>query len=268
MRDQASVHTVSRALQMLTAFDEGRRELGVRDFAALLDVHKSTASRLAATLAARGFLERVDGRDSFTLGPQVARIGHLAANGRPLANVARSTMEDLAAETGETVVLSVPAGHEALDIAQTESTHVIGATSWIGRRIPLHASSDGKALLAFGAAELPADRPLEALSEHTVIDRNELERQLEEARANGWAVAVGDYEDGLNGVAAPIFGNGGGCVGALSVSGPAYRVPVGRLAALGGQCVEAATAIGARLGNTSNSLQTPLRPTPKGGRES
>lgn len=268
MRDQASVHTVSRALQMLTAFDEGRRELGVRDFAELLDVHKSTASRLAATLVARGFLERVPGRDSFTLGPQVARIGHLAANGRPLAEVARPTMEALAAETGETIVLSIPAGHEALDIAQTESTHAIGATSWIGRRIPLHASSDGKALLAFGAAELPGTGRLEALSEHTVTDRSELERQLEEARETGWALAVGDYEDGLNGVAAPIFGGDGGCVGALSVSGPAYRVPVERLATLGGQCVEAADAIGARLGNTPDSLRTPLRTTPKGGRES
>ena len=266
MRDQASVHTVTRALQMLTAFDEARRELAVRDFASLLDVHKSTASRLAATLAARGFLERVPGRDTFTLGPQVARIGHLAVGARPLADVARATMEELAAETGETVVLSLPAGEEALDIAQTGSTHVIGASSWIGRRTPLHASSDGKALLAFGAAELPAG-PLAAISEHTVTGRDELERQLAEARENGWSVAVGDYEDGLNGVAAPIFA-GGSCVAALSVSGPAYRIPIERLPELGGQCAEAATAISARLGTTSANMKTTVRTTRKGGRES
>jgi DNA-binding IclR family transcriptional regulator len=267
MRDQVGVHTVSRALQMLSAFEEGRRELAVRDFAALLDVHKSTASRLAATLAARGFLERVPGRDTFTLGPQVARIGHLAVGARPLAELARATMEELAADTGETVVLSVPAGEEALDIAQTGSAHVIGATSWIGRRTPLHASSDGKTLLAFGAAELP-DAPLAQLSEHTVTDAGELERQLAEARANGWAIAVGDYENGLNGVAAPVFGTGG-CVAALSVSGPAYRIPVERLPELGGQCAEAANAISARLGHTSRTgVKTTVRSTLKGGRES
>ncbi|MBW3593379.1 MAG: IclR family transcriptional regulator, partial [Actinobacteria bacterium] len=166
--------------------------------------------------------------------------------------LARPAMEELAAETGETVVLSVPAGEEALDVAQTGSAHVIGATSWIGRRTPLHASSDGKALLAFGAAELP-DTPLTALSEHTVTERTELERQLAEARDNGWTIAVGDYEDGLNGVAAPVFG-AGGCVAALSVSGPAYRIPVERLPELGGQCAEAANAIGARLGATSHAV--------------
>ena len=266
MRDQGSVHTVNRALQMLTAFDEGRRELAVRDFASLLAVHKSTASRLAATLAARGFLERVPGRDTFTLGPQVARIGHLAVGARPLVDVARATMEELAAETGETVVLSVPAGEEALDIAQTGSTHVIGASSWIGRRTPLHASSDGKALVAFGAAKLP-ERTLAALSEHTVTDSGELDRQLADARAIGWAIAVGDYEDGLNGVAAPIFA-AGRCVAALSVSGPAYRIPVERLPELGGQCAEAANAISGRLGTTS-AAGTASKPTNlKGGRES
>ena len=253
---------------MLTAFDEERRELAVRDFASLLEVHKSTASRLAATLVARGFLERVPGRDSFTLGPQVVRIGHLAAGGRPLADVARPAMEELAAATGETVVLSVPAGGDALDIAQTESSHVIGATSWVGRRIPLHASSDGKALLAFGAAELPPRRPLATLSAHTVTDLDELERQLDEARENGWTVAVGDYEDGLNGVAAPIFGRDGACVAALSVSGPAYRIPVERLPELGAQCAEAADAIGGRLGTAARNGENPLRTTSKGGRES
>ena len=110
----------------------------------------------------------------------------------------------------------------------------------------MHASSDGKVLLAFGAAELPPGA-LPALTTHTVTRRGALERQLEEIRVCGWATAVGDFEEGLNGVAAPIFGRGGDCVGALSVSGPEYRVPASRLAKLGPLTAAAARTIGTRL---------------------
>jgi DNA-binding IclR family transcriptional regulator len=240
------VHTVARALDMLTAFAPDRQELAVRDFAALLDVHKSTASRLAGTLASRGFLQRVAGSDSFRLGPEAARVGLLAFGGRALADAARPALDALAGETGETLVLSVPAGGEALVVAQADSRYRVGASSWIGSSTPLHASSDGKVLLAFGAAEL-APGPLAPLTGATITKRAELERRLEEIRARGFATAVGDYEDGLNGVAAPIFGRDADCVGALSVSGPAYRVQPERLRELGPRCAAAARAVGARL---------------------
>jgi DNA-binding IclR family transcriptional regulator len=247
MRDQGSVHTVARALRMLAAFDGGARELGVRDFAVLLDVHKSTASRLARTLVAHGFLERGPDSERFRLGPEAARIGLLAVGGQTLLAAARGPMDALAAQTGETVVLSVPAGDEALDVAQAGSNHLIGASTWIGRRTPLHASSDGKVFLAFGAAELAAGRSLARVTARTVTDHAALERQLARARRDGWARAIGDLEEGLNGVAAPIFASRGECVAALSVSGPAYRVAPERLPELARPCVTAARAIGARL---------------------
>ena len=247
MRTQQSVHTVTRALRMLAAFDGDGRELAVRDFASLLGVHKSTASRLAATLAAHGFFERVPGSDRFRLGPQVARIGLVAIGGRTLIDSARGAMDALAVQTGETVVLSVPAGNEALDVAQAGAGHRISASTWIGRRTPLHASSDGKVFLAFGAADLGSDAPLEALTGRTVTDRRELERQLVEARQLGWAPAVGELEDGLNGVAAPIVDSGGDCIAALSVSGPVYRNPPERLPKLARLCVSAADDVSDRL---------------------
>ena len=68
-----SIQTADRVLSLLLAFDVRRRELGVGDFAQLLGVHKSTASRLAATLARRGFLERAPGGKLFHLGREVGR---------------------------------------------------------------------------------------------------------------------------------------------------------------------------------------------------
>ena len=244
MRDTqpVAVQSVDRALQILLAFEPEGGELRVTDLAARLDVHKSTASRLASTLAAHGFLERADGAEAFRLGRRMVRLGMLAAAERDLVAVARPAMEELAAATGETVVLSVVAGDDAVDIAQVDSRFLVGGKRWLGLRSPLHATSDGKVLLAFGAAAFPAGE-LVRMSPRTVTSQRALEQELAEVRANGWARSVGEYEEGLNGVAAPIFEDDR-CVAALSVSGPAYRVTEELLPDLAARCIEAADAIG------------------------
>jgi IclR family transcriptional regulator, acetate operon repressor len=238
----AGVQSVDRALQILLAFEHDGGELRVTDLASQLDVHKSTASRLAATLEAQGFLERADGADAFRLGPRIVRLGMLAAGGRDVVAAARPAMEELSAATGETVVLSVAAGDEAVDVAQVDSRFLVGGKRWIGLRSPLHATSDGKVLLAFGAAELRSRR-LARVSPRTITSHRALEQELERIRRHGWARSVGEYEEGLNGVAAPVYDDER-CVAALNVSGPAYRLAEEVLPDLAARCIEAADAIG------------------------
>ena len=206
----------------------------------------SAASRLAATLVAHGFLERAEGAEALRLGRRVVSLGMVAA-GRDLVDAARPAMENLAERTGEAVVLSVPAGGEAVDVAQVDSRFLVGGKRWIGLRTPLHASSDGKVLLAFGAAELTPGARLHAVAPRTLTSRAALRRELTQVRRLGWARAVGECEEGLNGVAAPVRAGDGRCVAALSVSGPAYRLPAARLPKLGADCAEAAAAASAAL---------------------
>src|SRR5919199_1774350 len=143
MAQEAAVRSVGRGLRILGSFNADRPELSVGEIAAELDVHMSTASRLAATLASEGFLDRSPA-GAFRLGPEMVRLGLLAAGSETIEAHAPPSMETLAAETGETVVLSVPAGDEAVDIAQVDSRFLVGGTSWVGRRLPLHATADGK----------------------------------------------------------------------------------------------------------------------------
>jgi DNA-binding IclR family transcriptional regulator len=243
---QPGVQSVGRALQILTAFESDSRELGVGQLAARLSVHKSTASRLVATLASHGFLERAPSGEAFRLGTRLARLGMRAAGADDVVDAARPAMEQLSAETGETVVLSVPLNGEAVDVAQIDSRYRVGGKTWTGRRTPLHATSDGKVFLAFGAATLEPGR-LERVAEGTITSRAALEGELRDVREAGWARAVGECEEGLNGVAAPITGADGRCVAALSVSGPAYRLAPEGLAALAGRCTAAAAAISSSL---------------------
>ncbi len=220
----------------------------VSDFARALGVHKSTASRLAATLEAAGFLSRADDRGAFRLGVQIVRLGVLALQGHGWVEVARPVLEQLAEDTGETAFISVPAGEEAIDVAQVAARRLVAAGSWVGRRTPLHATSDGKLFLALGAGRLPSDAPLKRIACCTITDRARLEDELERVRSAGYSCARSEAEDGLNGVAVPILDTAGRCIAALSVSGPDYRVQVERLPRIAVLCHTAAGEIRERLG--------------------
>jgi len=246
------VQTVDRALQLLQAFESSEQELGVTELAAALGVHKSTASRLAATLAARGFLERPPGSDSFRLGPELGRLGLLALAGRDLTELAGPTLARLAADTGETANLAVLEGDEAVNVAQADGRHIVGVGSWTGRRTALHCTANGKVLLAFGPIPtLP--RRLEAFTPQTITTPGRLERELADVRRLGYATNVGELEEGLHAVAAPVLDAGGICRAAISVSGPSYRMAESSLAALGGLCRSAADEIGGLLAGSARA---------------
>jgi DNA-binding IclR family transcriptional regulator len=248
-----TVQTVDRALQILESFEDGAEVRGVSELAVRLGVHRSTALRLVGTLEARGFLERVVGRDVYRLGHRVGRLGLIASRHRDLVDAARRPMEELAASTGETVTLAIRDGDEAATIAQLDARYVVTIKNWIGRRTLLHCTSDGKVLLAFGSERVPSGS-LRRVTERTVRTKAELDRQLEEVRNTGWATALGELEEGLNGVAAPVLDGARRCHGALGVSGPSYRVSEEALGGLAEECARAAREIGARMVAASNGV--------------
>lgn len=249
-----TLETVDRAVQMLLLFDHPRQEMTVSALAAGLGIHRSSASRLAATLAGRGLLERSGAGEAFRLGPEIGRLGMLVLAGRDLVREAQPFMQQLAEKTGETVVLSVLDRGEALDVAQVDGNHLIGARQWMGRRAPLHASSDGKVFLAF------ADIDLDGLATPPVTDRTitraaSLRAEIDRVRRQGWAGARGELERGLFGVAVPVWDQWDLCIGALSVSGPEYRVPEKRLPELAAVALEAAERLGTRLGRARQAAR-------------
>jgi DNA-binding IclR family transcriptional regulator len=250
-----TVESVDRALLLLLAFDEQEGgELTVAELAARLNVHRSTASRLAGTLVQRGFLERAQGAEAFRLGPALARLGLVAMRGRELIRMSREIMEELALETGEAVVLSVLDGVDCVGVAQVSGTRLVGMRNWIGRRSPLHAASDGKVFLAFADAHAGS---LDGRTEATISETATLEAEIARIRDRGWASAEGELEEGLNGVAAPVWDQAERCVGALSVSGPAYRLPAPRLLQVGARVKLAADGISSRLGGGHQPLPRP-----------
>ena len=114
--------------------------------------------------------------------------------------------------------------------------------------MPYHCTANGKVLLAYGAATLPAG-PLEALTSRTIVDRRALKAELDAIRRDGCATAIDELELGLSAIAAPVFDASSRAVAALSVSGPTLRLSPRRIAELQANVIKQARALSEALGH-------------------
>ena len=216
------------------------------DLRAALGLVEPELTPLLAALERHGLVAWDSASGRVRPGPAALRFARVEVARGDLIEHAAASMRRLADESGETVNLMVPTlgGTEA--IAQQDGRHLLGATNWLGRDIPDHASAAGKVFLAYGVSEI-APR-LQRMTDRTLVDRPALEADLGAVRRRGYATLVDELEPGLSVVAAPVFDAGGTVVAALAVSGPTARLPAHRLALLGRVAIEQAHAVSERLG--------------------
>ena len=253
------VGALLHGLAVLDMFRYDQTVVGVADIAKNLGVHRSTASRLAATLASAGYLEQAGEQGRYRLAAKLAALGEIAAAQTDLHHAAEGPLRDLVSRLGETGHLGILEGTEAVTVEVVEGWQTVRMHSRVGKRSPAHCSSIGKALLAgLSPAEFKArfpDAGLERRTPKTIADRDELERHLAEVRAQGYAEDVEELEPHLCCVAVPDFGRDGEMVASIGVSGPASRLgdPATRATAAS-EVTAAARAISTRLGARPGSL--------------
>jgi DNA-binding IclR family transcriptional regulator len=244
MGTNPGTQSIDRAAQLLVQVVENPEPTSVGILAETTGLPKSTTSRLVRALERQGLLQRDGARGSLSPGPVLLRFARRSGD-LDLPDLAEETLRRLAAESGETINLAVTGPFGVEQIAQEDSRHFLGGTNWVGRRVPFHCSANGKALLAFGAVQLPEE--LERLTPSTIVDRTKLEAELKTARRRGYATAADELEPGLSAVAAPVFGPEGEALAALSISGPTIRMPAARLDELGALLVHHAAELSAQL---------------------
>lgn len=244
------VQSVDRAVSVLEILARCG-EAGVTELAAQLDVHKSTAFRLVSALEARGLVEQNSERGKYRLGHGIIRLAGATAARMDLVRDGHPIAEALARETNETVNITILSGGEALYIDQVAGSAALRTHNWLGQRIPLHCTSNGKVLLAFAPRELREEvlaQPLVRFTDRTMCDPDDVRADLDRVVLTGWARAIGELEPGLAAVAAPVRGIEGTVIASLSVSGSTYRIDASRLEELGTQVCRAADAMSARMG--------------------
>lgn len=244
------VQSVDRAVRVLEILArEGASSTG--EIARELEVHASTITRLLAALEAHELVERPEPGGRVRLGVGLLRLAGAVAVPLDLTGQAGPVCEELARRVGETVNVAELREDAAVNLYQAQGPSSVAMHNWVGDRTVLHATSSGKVLLAHAS---PAQRervlahPLERFTERTVTARSPLLRELEQVREQGYAIAVEEFEDGLNALAVPVHGEGGRVIAALSVAGPAYRLRAERLPATARILVESAAEISRRLG--------------------
>ena len=243
------VQSVDRALSILEVLARDG-EAGVTDIAADLGVHKSTAFRLLATLEAHRLVEQDGERGRYRLGVGNLRLAGATTARLDLVQEARPVCRQLAADTGETVNITVRAETSALYLDQVAGQSALQSHNWVGQHIPLHATSNGKVLLSgLSSGEIDNRVPrLPSYTSGTVTSRARLRRELVEVREQGYAVAVDELEVGLTAVAAPIRNAHGDVIASISVSGPSFRLTGERLDRAMPLLLAAAVEVSHRLG--------------------
>lgn len=251
LRSTASIQSVDRAVSIMELL-ASQGAARVTDLAGALGIHKSTAFRILSTLEARGLVDQDGDRGLYRLGFGIVRLAGATTAQLDLSQESRAVCERLAHDLGETVNVAVLDQGWATNISQVRGRPAIASHNWVGQRTPLHATSSGKVLLAFqpdAEREAVVSGELERFTDHTITDSEELRKVLADVRAQGWASTSEELEVGLNAVAAPIRGQDGGVVAAISVSGPTYRMASTAFPDLTRRVVAEAAAISARLGH-------------------
>jgi DNA-binding IclR family transcriptional regulator len=246
------IGSLQHGLQILDMFERERPEIGIGEMAEQLGLHRSTTSRLAATLAAAGYLQSAGEPGRYRLSGRLAALGELAADSTDVRQTAMPYLQDLVQKLGETGHLGVLEGTEAVTIGVVDGWQTVRMHSWVGKRSPAHCSSMGKALLAgLPAAEFAArypDRHLEARTGHTITGTRELTRHLAGVRELGYAVDRQELEPHLCCVAGPVFDRTGTVVASISVSGPDSRIDDTTIPAIAAAVCQTADGISDRLG--------------------
>ena len=213
---------VDRATSLLIAILNSEEPPLLSELARQLGLPKSTTSRILGALERQGLIRR-DRNSAYLGGEVLLRYASTQNQDAALISRMRPVLESLATKTSESVNLAVPGTDDLKLIDQVDAKHLLGATNWIGRSVPYHASALGKVLLAFSAAPIPAGT-LQTKTARTITSRATLNSELEKVRKAGYAIIDNELEDGLVAVAAPVFGHDGNVVAAISISGPDARI--------------------------------------------
>jgi DNA-binding IclR family transcriptional regulator len=247
------VEAVMRATHLLDCFRPGEPELTLAEFVRRGGYSKTTTYRLLTTLERAGWLERV-GAGAFRLTIKPFQLGSILVDSLELRREAGPVMARLASEYDQTVYLIVPHGPNGICLERIDSGQAIRVMALeVGGLQAMHLGAGPRALLAYHEEEclpLLLEAGLDAATEFSITDPDQLRADLREVREKGYALSLEDMTVGVGAIGAPVFDLTGEAVASISIAGLAerYRPPhhEDMLAGLLGACRELSLRLGYR----------------------
>jgi IclR family acetate operon transcriptional repressor len=251
------VRSVVRSLTLMRHIAASDNGLTLTEVAEKASLPASTTHRLLTTLESERFVRFDTSAGLWQVGVNAFMVGTAFTRTRNLLSLAKPYLRRLMEQTGETSNIFVETGGMVVCLDQVESRFTMRAITQVGGRIPMHCSGSGKALLAFTQKQrreaMVADMDMTALTPNTITDRTRFLRQLEDTARLGIAIDNEEHAEGLRCVAAPIFGENGLPVAAVSVSGPISRLTNDKVEEMTRQVRDIARAITSEFGGVAQS---------------
>ncbi|MCU1532525.1 MAG: putative transcriptional regulator, IclR family [Arthrobacter sp.] len=210
---------------ILDAFSLSRPVLSLGEIREVTGMPTSTVQRLVTNLTSQGFLDREE--DAYRIGMRMAYWAAPATRGMEVLDIIGPLLKTLRDTTGETTCFFKAEQHYRVCVALADTRHALRREMHLGKILPLHAGSAGRVLLAWDAELMDAvlRDPLESITDSTITSSEDLESAVKRTRTDGFAITVGEREDGASGLSAPVFDSAAALVGAVTISGPTLRMP-------------------------------------------
>ncbi len=233
-----------RAIRLLKLFTPERPELSLAEISDAAGLNKTTTHRLLRALQSELLIDRNPATSQYSLGTGLMALGVQALASSDLRRRVRPVLRHLARQTGETATLEVPLEQSMLVLDEVNGRHVVAASGNVGTIWPLHATSTGKAYLAFaeeGLNRLSDELP--PLTAKTLVCKTQFTPQLIDIRKRGYAVSVDELEEGYTAVATVIRGPLGDVQATLSIGGPTQRLNLAKRERFGASLCQAAARL-------------------------
>ncbi len=251
------IKVLDKSLFILETLLQHSSSMSIMEISKKLKIYPSTIHRILDTLKYRGYVEQNPTDQKYQLGLKVLELGMAKLHQMDLAREASPYLKELVNKCNETVHLGVLEEEEVLYLAKEESSHTIRMCSYVGKRAPVHCTALGKVLLAYlpegERKKILGKRELSRLTEKTITDKEELEKELNKVKKQGFALDKGENEKDVRCIAAPIRNYQGKVIAALSISSPAYRTNINQQNHLKEALIEITKKISKRLGYKEKS---------------
>jgi len=227
------VYSIEKGFKVLEAFAEGRDRLTLTELSERSLRNKATVRRIALTLCDLGYLQQ-DGSRRFSLTPKVLDLGRRFLQALSLPDLAEPFVSALAETTHESANLAIRDGRDVLYVLRVAAAQrILAINLHVGSRLPIHATSLGKALLLKATRQdlldILGDPPWPQYTGATRTEPDRLLADLAEAQSIGCALVDGELEVGLRSIAAPVRDASGAIVAAVNVSTHSLQVPLDQL---------------------------------------
>lgn len=222
---------IDKTLSILEYVSQNGRGVSLADVVKAVGVPKTTAFRILEVLLAREYVTWDPESERYSIGLKTLEIGLSGLIGQDIVEISIPYLQELSTTVGETSFLAVYNSGDVVYLYKAEGTQSILTTATLGSRRPAYCTALGKAILAnlpIEESDRIFEKPLEKLTEKTVVDRIRLHEEFADIRLSGYAVDDEGIEHGLYCLAVPIHNYTGRVVAAISISGPVKRVSESR----------------------------------------